>query len=210
MPEEDVAARGPPHRGQELPAHDAERPSGRPVQVGRGRTVKEVAGELACDWHTINDAVTTYGKALLDADRKRMNKTSAIGLDETKFVKLASMSTRTTPRRSSTSRIIRSSTSCRAANMSTWPAGSTNSPRPGRSGSTSGPSTCPPPMPRSTRSCCPEPSGGRRLPCGFLRQPMPRRGAPAGPKRTARAPGTPRRFPLSGPAGAAARRREAR
>ena len=58
------------------------------VQVGTGRTVKEVAGELACDWHTVNDAVTTYGKALLDADRKRMNKTSAIGLDETKFVKL--------------------------------------------------------------------------------------------------------------------------
>jgi transposase len=58
------------------------------VQVGTGRTVKEVAQELECDWHTVNDAVTTYGKALLDADRKRMNKTSAIGLDETKFVKL--------------------------------------------------------------------------------------------------------------------------
>jgi transposase len=57
-------------------------------QVGTGRTVKEVAGELACDWHTVNDAVTTYGKALLEADRKRMNKTTAIGLDETKFVKL--------------------------------------------------------------------------------------------------------------------------
>ncbi len=57
-------------------------------QVGTGRTVKEVAGELACDWHTVNDAVTTYGRALLQADRKRMNKTSAIGLDETKFVKL--------------------------------------------------------------------------------------------------------------------------
>ncbi len=54
------------------------------VQVGTGRTVKEVAGELACNWHTDNDAVTTYGKALLEADRKRMNKTSAIGLDETK------------------------------------------------------------------------------------------------------------------------------
>jgi transposase len=57
------------------------------VQVGTGRTVKEVAGELDCDWHTVNDAVTTYGKALLEADRKRLNKTSAIGLDETGFVK---------------------------------------------------------------------------------------------------------------------------
>jgi transposase len=57
------------------------------VQVGSGRTVKEVAGELACDWHTVNDAVTTYGEALLAADRKRLNKTIAIGLDETNFVR---------------------------------------------------------------------------------------------------------------------------
>jgi transposase len=58
------------------------------VQVGGGRTVSEVAGELACDWHTVNDAVTTYGGALLEADRKRLNKTTAIGLDETSFVRL--------------------------------------------------------------------------------------------------------------------------
>lgn len=58
-------------------------------QIGDGRTVKEVAAELACDWHTVNDAVTTYGEALLEADRKRLNKTSAIGLDETSFVRLA-------------------------------------------------------------------------------------------------------------------------
>ena len=57
-------------------------------QVGTGRTVKEVAGELDCDWHTVNNAVTTYGRALLAADRKRLNKTTAIGLDETSFVKL--------------------------------------------------------------------------------------------------------------------------
>jgi transposase len=58
------------------------------VQVGTGRTVLEVAKELSCDWHTVNDAVTTYGEALLEADRKRLNRTSAIGLDETSFVKL--------------------------------------------------------------------------------------------------------------------------
>jgi transposase len=57
-------------------------------QVGGGRTVAEVAAELACDWHTVNDAVITYGEALLAADRKRLNKTTAIGLDETSFVKL--------------------------------------------------------------------------------------------------------------------------
>jgi transposase len=57
-------------------------------QVGTGRTVAEVAAELDCDWHTVNDAVCTYGAALLEADRKRLNKTTAIGLDETSFVKL--------------------------------------------------------------------------------------------------------------------------
>jgi len=59
-------------------------------QVGTGRTVLEVAGELDCDWHTINDAVTTYASALLKADRKRLNKTTAIGLDETNFIRLGS------------------------------------------------------------------------------------------------------------------------
>ena len=59
------------------------------VQVGGGRTVSEVAAELSCDWHTVNDAVCTYGEALLAADRKRLNKTTAIGLDETSFVKLS-------------------------------------------------------------------------------------------------------------------------
>jgi hypothetical protein len=39
------------------------------VQVGTGRTVSEVAGELNCDWPTVNDAVTTNGAALLAADR---------------------------------------------------------------------------------------------------------------------------------------------
>ncbi len=58
------------------------------VQVGTGRTVLEVARELNCDWLTVNDAVTTYGEALLEADKKRLNRTSAVGLDETSFVKL--------------------------------------------------------------------------------------------------------------------------
>jgi transposase len=57
-------------------------------QVGQGRTVAEVANELSCDWHTVNDAVLTYGEALLAADRRRRNQTTAIGLDETNFVKL--------------------------------------------------------------------------------------------------------------------------
>lgn len=59
------------------------------VQVGRlGRTVNEVAGELGCDWHTVNDAVVAYGEALLDADVERVGEVDALGLDETLFVRL--------------------------------------------------------------------------------------------------------------------------
>ena len=39
------------------------------VQVGRhARSVSEVAGELGCAWHTVNDTVVAYGEALLEAD----------------------------------------------------------------------------------------------------------------------------------------------
>src|SRR3546814_12398345 len=42
-------------------------------QVGDlGRTVNEIAVELGCDWHTVNDAVLAYGEALLEADTDRV------------------------------------------------------------------------------------------------------------------------------------------
>jgi transposase len=63
-------------------------------QVGKGRAVSDVAEELNCDWHTVNDAVTTYGEALLKADDKRWTTTSALGLDETSFVKLRGLRAR--------------------------------------------------------------------------------------------------------------------
>jgi transposase len=54
-------------------------------QVGRwGRTVNEVAVELGCDWHTVNDAVIAYGTALVD-DPDRIGQPTALGLDETLF-----------------------------------------------------------------------------------------------------------------------------
>jgi transposase len=54
-------------------------------QVGRwGRTVNEVAVELGCDWHTINDAVIAYGTVLVD-DPARVGEPTALGLDETLF-----------------------------------------------------------------------------------------------------------------------------
>jgi transposase len=54
-------------------------------QVGRwGRTVNEVAVELGCDWHTVNDAVIAYGSVLVD-DPDRIGQPTALGLDETLF-----------------------------------------------------------------------------------------------------------------------------
>ncbi len=57
-------------------------------QVGRcGRTVNEVAVELGCDWHTINDAVLAYGLPLIE-DPDRIGQPVALGLDETLFCRL--------------------------------------------------------------------------------------------------------------------------
>lgn len=56
-------------------------------QVGRlGRTVAEVARELGCDWHTVNDTVISFGRALLD-DTDRFGQVTALGLDETLFAR---------------------------------------------------------------------------------------------------------------------------
>ena len=58
------------------------------MQVGRhGRAVSDVAGELDCDWHTVNDAVVAYGEALLAADTARVGAVDSLGLDETLFVR---------------------------------------------------------------------------------------------------------------------------
>jgi transposase len=57
------------------------------AQVGRsGRTVNEVARELGCDWHTINDTVIAYGTALVD-EPGRFGTVTALGLDETLFAR---------------------------------------------------------------------------------------------------------------------------
>ena len=59
-------------------------------QVGRwGRTVNEVAVELGCDWHTVNDAVVAYGTVLVD-DPDRIGQPTALGLDETLFCRQGS------------------------------------------------------------------------------------------------------------------------
>lgn len=56
------------------------------VQVGRlGRPVDEVAAELGCDWHKVNNEVRRWDEALLEADGDRVGAVEAVGVDETLF-----------------------------------------------------------------------------------------------------------------------------
>ena len=55
-------------------------------QVGQGQPVSAVAAELGCDWHTVMDAVVAYGTPLIE-DPGRIGKVTALGLDETLFVR---------------------------------------------------------------------------------------------------------------------------
>jgi hypothetical protein len=58
-------------------------------QVGRyARSVNEVAIEIGCDWHTVNDTVIAYGTALVDDDPDRFGTVEAIGLDEVLMVRI--------------------------------------------------------------------------------------------------------------------------
>jgi transposase len=58
-------------------------------QVGRmARSVSELAKELGCDWHTVNDNVVDYGQALIDEDTARIGLVRALGLDEVLFARL--------------------------------------------------------------------------------------------------------------------------
>jgi len=58
-------------------------------QVGRyARSVNEVAIELGCDWHTVNDTVIAYGTALVDDDPERFGTVAALGLDEVLMVRV--------------------------------------------------------------------------------------------------------------------------
>ena len=56
------------------------------IAVGRdAHPVSDVAGELGCDWHTVNRAEVAWGEALLAADCDRVGTVEALGLDETLF-----------------------------------------------------------------------------------------------------------------------------
>lgn len=52
-------------------------------QIGEnGRSVQEIADELGCDWHTVNDTLLRYGEALVDDDPTRFGVVSALDLNE--------------------------------------------------------------------------------------------------------------------------------
>ena len=98
--------RGRPRRAIAAPRLALTDRAGRWVteQVGRlGRTVAELAEELGCDWHPVNDTVIAYGTALLDDDPERIGESSAVGIDEVLFVRSGGGAPSYGRRRSSTS-----------------------------------------------------------------------------------------------------------
>jgi len=57
-------------------------------QVGRhGRSVAEVAADLGCSWHAVNDAVVLLGAVLVDDPARTAAPVAALGLDEVLFVR---------------------------------------------------------------------------------------------------------------------------
>lgn len=62
-------------------------------QVGQGQPVSAVAAELGCDWHTVMDTVVAYGTPLIE-DPDRIGTVTALGLDETLFVRTGAFKAR--------------------------------------------------------------------------------------------------------------------
>lgn len=93
------------------------------LQVGRhARSVNEVAGELGCDWHTVNGIVVAYGEALLEADEDRIGEVSALGLDELLMVRVGHFQ-RLAPQGADTSRRCREGRHRGAGRAGVRPAG---------------------------------------------------------------------------------------
>jgi len=64
-------------------------------QVGRhARSVNEVATDLGCDWHTVDDTVVAYGEVLIN-DPDRFSDVEALGLDEVLHVRVGTYRTPT-------------------------------------------------------------------------------------------------------------------
>lgn len=82
------------------------------IQIGKnGRSVAEVAEELGCDWHTINDTLLRYGEALVDDDKHRFGLMEALGSTRRSSCARAPPTARTSPPRSWTWAVANYSTS---------------------------------------------------------------------------------------------------
>src|SRR3984957_12012253 len=57
------------------------------VNGRHARTVNEIAIELGCDWHTINDTVVAYGTALVE-HKDRFGTVEALSFDEVLFARI--------------------------------------------------------------------------------------------------------------------------
>lgn len=122
------------------------------AQVGRSaRSVSEVATELGCDWHTVNDNVVAYGQALIDGDTARIGVVRALGLDEVLFAGSATTAASTSRRRSSTWRPASSWTSSLAAAASSLLSGLRRGVRRGDPRCASRPAISPAPIERCSR-----------------------------------------------------------
>ena len=56
-------------------------------EIGSGQHISHLAHTLNTSWDSVNTAMRRYGEALISADTKRLKETTAIGLDETLFVR---------------------------------------------------------------------------------------------------------------------------
>jgi len=156
--------------------------------VGRkGRTVNEVADELGCDWHTINDTVVAYGEVLVDHP-DRFAEVHALGLDETAFVRAAPYY-----RTNFVTSIVDVE---RGQLLDVVPGRGGDQPkywlwsRDGSGGmpSPTPPWTCPAPTRRSSTPACPCHPGGRQVPRHQAGQRTGGRDPASSPERGARAP----------------------
>ena len=181
-------------------------------QVGGGRTVSEVADELACDWHTVNDAVIHLWRGAArgrsQADEQDHGHRPRRDLLRASLGTKAHTAYATTVADVEHHQIIDILPTRNFVDVAGWldkqPKGWKERIRYGALDMSS--HLCRGLLGRAAQGG----PGRRPLPRHLTGQSLPRRRAPASADRTDRPPGTARRPALSGPARPAHRRREAR
>lgn len=125
-------------------------------QVGRmARSVSELAKELRCDWHTVNDNVVDFGNALLDQDSARVGLVSALGTTRCSSRGSATTAVSTSRRPSWTWRRASSWTSCLVVAVSSPHSGSRQEGQRGDHRCASRRATSRVPIGPCSKRCCP-------------------------------------------------------